>query len=152
MLLAQEIAYVHDVMNTRELDDLLAFSGDGISRLKAFCWDDGFNSVAETIRTVCSMCGAVSDTGMQMLKPKLSASVAIEKKARATDGHFWLKNIHTNKVLAAVGDFEMGLLVRCNGSSTMGEVITALGEEYDTADCIAFLRSLWELRVVCLKK
>ena len=152
MLLAQEINYVQDVMNTPELDDLLAISGGGINRLRAFCGKEGIHSIVETIREISSKYGDMNGAGMLMLKPKLSSSMTVDRGAAATAGDFWLRNVHTNKVLAVFGDFEMLLLSRCNGSSTVGEVIAALGDEYDAADCIAFLRSLWELRVVCLQK
>lgn len=152
MLLAQEIGYILDVMNTGELDDLLAISRDDIKRLKAFCQEDCVKAIVETIREVCAKCGDMNDAGVLTLKPRLSSSIAIERKAPTPEEVFWLRNIHTNKVLSAFGDFEMGLLAQCNGSSTVEEVIAALGDEYDAADCVAFMRSLWELRVLSFKK
>jgi hypothetical protein len=146
ILLAQEINYVFEVMNTKELEDLITISSD---HLNVFCWNNLINSFEVIIKEKRLLGEHIDDDSLILqLTPTLSSAIVIDKRGGAADEIFWLRNVNTNKVLAVVGDFEMKLILHCNGENRMSELIEILGEGYAINDCVEFLRSLWALRIV----
>lgn len=149
VLLVQEIIYVLDVMNTKELDDLVDISDHGIERMKAFCWDYIFDSIKGMISEQCLLRAYIHDDSLILqVKPKLSSAIVVDKLELISGGIFCLRNIHTNKMLAEITDAEGRLISKCNGENTVSDLVVIVEKHGLVNDCIEFLRSLWELRVI----
>ncbi|WP_316838060.1 hypothetical protein [Pedobacter nutrimenti] len=149
VLLVQEIIYVLDVMNTKELDDLVDISDHGIERMKAFFWENIFDSIKGMISEQCLLREYIHDDSLILqVKPKLSSAIVVDKLELISGGIFCLRNIHTNKMLAEITDAEAGLIEQCNGENRVSDLVVMAGKNGDINDCMEFLRSLWELRVI----
>lgn len=148
-LLLEEINYVADIAGTEELECLLTFSLHNIRQLSTYCWEPAFSRIQQVFEQQRMLVKMVADNGQLLqLVPKLSSSVIIEKSITSSEQPYWLRNIHTNKVLAVVDDYETKLLGQCNGKNTIAALAGILGAEYDINDCLAFVRLLWEARIM----
>ncbi|NLR78203.1 hypothetical protein [Chitinophaga eiseniae] len=148
-LLLEEINYVADIAGTEELECLLAFSPANISKLDIYRWEPAFARIQQVFQQQYILAQKVTDNRQLLqLVPKLSSSVIVEKSITSSEQAFWLRNIHTNKVLAVVDDYEARLIGQCNGSHTIASLTSILGAEYDITDCMAFIRLLWEARIM----
>lgn len=148
-LLIQEINYVFDVANTKELVHLLHISSKNMESLKIYCWDHILDSITKLLTQKGSLEKHINDSSLMLqLKPKLSAVIIVDERGKIPDHVFWLRNVNTNKILAVVSDFEMKLILQCDGNARVGELAANLGSDYNINDCKEFVRALWELRIV----
>jgi hypothetical protein len=153
VLLVQEIFYVLDVMNTKELIDLVDISDKNIDRLKAFCWEYIFDSIKGIISEKCLLREYIQDDSLILqVKPKLSSAIVLDKIEFIPDEIFCLRNINTNKILAEMTDFEARLILQCDGENRVSDLTMMLGNDYNVNDWLEFLRSLWELRAIHFRR
>jgi len=149
ILLVQEIIYVLDVMNTKELDDLVDISDHGIDRMKAFCWEYIFDSIKGMIIEQCLLREYIHDDSLILqVKPKLSSVIVVDQLELISGGIFCLRNIYTNKMLVEITDSEARLISKCNGENRVSDLVVMVEKNDGINNCLEFLRSLWELRVI----
>ncbi|NQX40830.1 hypothetical protein SAMN05421820_104234 [Pedobacter steynii] len=149
LLLVQEMMYVLEVMNTKELDDLLDFSDHSIGRMKAFSREYIFDSIKRTISEKYLLSIHIhDDVLMRQVKPRLSSAIVIDKLELISGEIFCLRNVNTNKMLAEITDFEAKLILQCNGENRVSDLLLMSGKEEDINEPLEFLRSLWELRAI----
>jgi len=148
-LLVQEIMYVLEVMNTKELDDLLDFSDRSIDRMKAFCRKYIFDSLKGIISEKYLLSMYIHDDLLMLeLKPRLSSAIVVDKLELISGEILCLRNVNTNKMLAEISDVEAKFMLQCNGENRVSDLLLLPGKADDINYCLEFLRSLWELRAI----
>lgn len=148
-LLIQEMMYVLEVMNTKELDNLLDFSDRSINCMKAFCREYIFDSLKGRIGEKYLLSTYIHDDVLMLeLKPKLSSAIVVDKLELISGEILCLRNVNTNKMLAEISDAEAKFILQCSGENRVNDLLLLPGKAGDINYCLEFLRSLWELRVI----
>lgn len=148
---AQEIIYTLEIIGTPEWTHLSDISAANRERLKTYCLDAALTLARQQLAEKELLARYIDDSVLALqLKPVLSLSFQADERTEFSSRTYWLRNINTNKVLAVVSDDEMRLIHECDGRNSLLELVQNLGADYGTGDCIAFIRSLWELRIIML--
>ncbi|WP_157962632.1 hypothetical protein [Chitinophaga deserti] len=146
-LLMEEIKYAIEAAESSELAYLTGLSGSQYNNLRVFSPGYINEAVAGTILAQQQLIHCLSNGHLsRTLRPALSASVIVLEMPGSDS--YWLQQVHTNKILAVAGEYEIALIRLCNGNRTLEEIVTALGSNYDLTDCTGFITSLWQQRIL----
>lgn len=93
----------------------------------------------------------VNKDGFMRLKPFVSSSICTEEGLQNSDNGKLLINIHTNKILAAVGLAEMNIINSCNGMNTIQEILIK-NNSFEASEIVDFINELWQAKIILFSR